>query len=189
MNWLRLPGAIGTDWRRRRSVEAADAGGAGEQQVLVEGRLHGAGVGGAENGSGLLDVVGDSGAGLEAVIGADAVIVLAAEAEFEQEVARLDGILDIERVLIDVAGGVEREEIPAACQVEGNQPRDRTGFAVKPAPAQRAGSTRFEGPAAFAVRIQADGIERGVGDPEAEVLRQAGLLEIDADLEIVAAGG
>ena len=33
--------------------------------------------------------------------------------------------------------------------------------------------------------IQADGIEGGVGDAEAEVLLQSGLLEIDADFEIV----
>ena len=42
-----------------------------------------------------------------------------AKADVEQEIAGRDRILHIERVLVDVGGGMKVEQLPAAGQVEG----------------------------------------------------------------------
>jgi hypothetical protein len=49
--------------------------------------------------------------------------VLGAKSDLEEKIPRLDGILRVEGVLIDVVRRVEREQASAARQVVGNQAR------------------------------------------------------------------
>ena len=60
--------------------KSAGAGGARKQQVLIERRFESAGVGGAQNGGGLLDVVGEAQPRLRAVVLGQAVVAVKAEA-------------------------------------------------------------------------------------------------------------
>ena len=64
------------------------------------------------------------------VIRSQAVVVLAAKAHVEQEVAHRDGILRIERVLVDIVRAVEAEQIAAAREIERDAGRAANpGFA------------------------------------------------------------
>ena len=82
--------------------QAAGPGKAGEQQVFIERCLKRARVGDSQNSPRLPDVVGDTGAGLEAVVRGGAGVVLSAKSKLEEEVARFDRVLPIEGVLVDV---------------------------------------------------------------------------------------
>src|ERR1041385_2258982 len=103
--------------------EAPGAREAGEQEVFIERRFQRPRVGNTQDRPGLLEVVGDTGARLETVISGGAGVVLSAKANLEQEIARLDRILHIEGILIDVGGCMEAEQTAAAGEIEGEKTR------------------------------------------------------------------
>jgi hypothetical protein len=77
----------------QRGEHGVAAAFAGEDEVFVEGRFEGAGVGGAQDGAGLLDVVGEADARLGLAGDGEAVVEVAANAEVEEPVAGLDLVL------------------------------------------------------------------------------------------------
>src|ERR1035438_7831075 len=107
----------------------------------------------------------------EAVGGDQAVIVLPAKADFEQEVARLDGILHIECNLVDVVGCVECEHLSAARQIERNQSQRH----IRIGDESGVGTVRRirQGRRArwVPVTVETDRVERRVGKAEAEILQ------------------
>jgi hypothetical protein len=158
--------------------------------------LEGAGVGHAQDGAGLLDVVRDPTARLGPGLRRQAVVAVQAEAEVELEIAHLDAVLDVERVLVDVGGGVKVERTPVAREIEGQQAGEerrtgqvgvvRRGRPVSGGSALAGAGERGIGNG-VAAGIDTGRVESRVGNTEAEILQQAGLLQVDAIFQILTA--
>src|SRR5271165_3649658 len=98
-------------------------------------------------------------------------------------------ILDVKRGLIDVPGGVIVEQLPATAQVERNQRRVQIRVCRKPESATLIRVHHARRTSGVAVGVYADRVEGRVRDAELEILKQAGLFQIHAVLEIVMAFG
>ena len=105
----------------QRIQHSVRASAAGEHQVLIEWRLHGAGIGDAQNGSRRFDVVRNAGAWLRLASIRQAVINVLAKPQVEQPVTRLDLVFDIESKFLDVGMPVEKVIRSPAGQVIGRQ--------------------------------------------------------------------
>ena len=99
--------------------QPADPGRAREQQILIERCFKSSRVSYPQNRSGLLDVISNPSRGSGPVRN-QTIVTVKAEPNVEQEVACRDRILRIERVLVDVGGGMEPRAFRRG-QVEGKQ--------------------------------------------------------------------
>ena len=84
---------------------------------------------------------------------------------------------------------MEGEQASAARQVEGNQPRakhpDWPGIRLLAASRLGIDQISAGSPAGLPLASRQTGLNVGIGDAETEILQQPGLLQIDADLQIV----
>src|SRR6266404_3219354 len=93
--------------------EPAQSGGARKQEIFVERSFHRPGVGNPQDRSSLLDVVGDSQAGLRTGFRDQTVVMVEAKTESEYEAARGERIVNVGGELIDIGCGVKGEKIPS----------------------------------------------------------------------------
>ena len=160
-------------------VGAGDKGGddrvvasfTGEDEVLVEGRLQRAGVGGSQDGPGALDLIAEGEARLDLVGGDKSVVLVEAQAEVSRPGAEGDGVLGVGSELLDVGMAVEGIERAAFGEVVG-----------------------LEGGAVCAWNCRAVGVlaseagdEGWIDDADLEVLVEEGLGVVEAGLDVVSA--
>ncbi len=88
--------------------QTARARGARQQQVFVEWRFEGARVGGSQHGVGG-QKIGEPQPRLHSVGRYQAVILIVSQPGVDGELAQRDGVLDVERVLVDIVRGVKIE--------------------------------------------------------------------------------
>ena len=122
---VELIAKAGLDGHRIRAEhvlsQSAYSGCVRQEEVFIERRFKRPGVGHAQNGSRLFDVVSDAGARLRTGFRDQTVIAVQAETNVELEVSHRDPVLRIECVLINVGGGVEGEQPAAAGEIERKQ--------------------------------------------------------------------
>ena len=162
-------------------VGAGDEGGdhcvvasfAGEDEVLVEGRLQRAGVGDAQDGPGAFDLVAESEARLDLIGDDKAVVLVEAQAEVARPGAEGDGVLGVGGELLDVGVSVEGIERAALGEVVG---------------LERGAGCAWDGRAVGVLATEA-GDEGWIDDADLEVLVEEGLGVVKAGLDVVAAVG
>ena len=187
--------------RHDRIDRGVAAPGARQNQVFVEWRFHGPGIRNPQDAIGWLDIVGNPEARLHRAGLGDAVVRLAADPQVESPVLPGISVLGKQGQLLDI--GVAIEGVQAAgrigAPIGGGQQRG-PGQVVAAEQRHKAG-IRLQHPGALlrigqrgrqveaSVRIQTDGIERGIDNPEAVTLRQKGLSVVDSHLQVVMALG
>jgi len=125
------------------------------------------------------------------------VIAIQAKTDIELEIAHRDGILPIERVLVHIGSSMEVEEaFRPRVRSNGRMPGANGGrrnwdcrwcSVCNPAAAHWPGSVRVGSPTEFPIGINTGGVKSRIGDAETKVLKQPGLLQVDAVLQVVAA--
>ena len=146
---------------------------AGEDEVLVEGRLQRAGVGDAQDGAGAFDLIAEGEARFDLIGDDKAVVLVEAQAEVSGPGAEGDGVLGVGGELLDVGVAVEGIERAAVGEVVGLE-----GGAVG----------AWDGRAVGVLASEA-GDEGWIDDAELEVLVEKGLGVVEAGLDVVAAVG
>ena len=153
---------------------------AGEDEIFVEGGLLGSGVGGADDGIGLFEVVGGSEAGFGLTLDGEAVVEVSSHADVQEEVAEGELVLRVEGELLDVGLAVIAVEAAAAGEVVGGEDGVEGGVGV--------GAERGVDASAgerIAAGVEAGGVERGVDEGDLIVFAQEGLLVHGSGLRVV----
>ena len=123
--------------RRQHRIRAAVAG---DHQVFIERRLQRARIGGAQDGFGRLDVIGNAHARLRLFGDGEAIVDIAANAEVEVPVTGLDLVFNVEGEFLYVGVTEERVIYSAAGQIVRQQERIKGApgdgsLETRPAPA------------------------------------------------------
>src|SRR5690349_5796514 len=92
------------------------------------------------------------------------------QAGLDLDISELDGILNIECVLIDILGVAELKELAAPRQVEGRQSGKKARIRQKAGPGAIVGIGDVKKLLWIAVFIDANGIEEGVRHTKGKVL-------------------
>ncbi len=113
------------------------------------------------------------------------VILIHPEAGVDSQLTEPDGIGGVERILIDVVGAAERKFRASARQIVGHQAWKQAWVCdvsgIEQTTLRRIRNTRQR--ERRAQRAEANRIERRVGDPQREVFRKPGLLNLHPKLQ------
>ena len=189
---VELVAHAGADRLRRLRPEdvqgqPAGSGRAGQDQVLVIGGLERARVSAAQNRAGGLHEVRKPQARLGGRGRRKTVVAVDAQPRRQGQPSQSDGVLDVERELIDVGVPGETERRSAARQVVRKQPGLEAGIPHQPQGAAGGRVRCARGVLGGAGGVHAHGVKARVGDAQVEALPQAALHGLRADLDIVPA--
>ena len=167
--------------------QAACAGGAGEHQIFIERSFVGMRIGYPQHRLGRRNQVGQARSGLRLGAFADAVVAVPPEPQVECQLAEVDAVLSIERLLPDVGMTVVSEQGAAPGEVVGHEPGREIGIGLKSRFRALARIDQSRIQHGIAIGVETDGVEGRIGQPEGEFLRENGVRDLHPELGIVAA--